>query len=234
MARTAPPHVETRPTVALAAALLLLALGDHARAEMIEIEFDLSADSSVTALGVTVPPNGQVTAASVTISVPGTGPSNPTTGIATMRSFTLNGTVSAVIIATVTGFLDGDQLGNVSATFNTLSLLSIFQPWSLNLTGMLDCTPPFLCGLLGTWPQTFNSVQSITVAYLRLGGLSTPGAATVNGTFPLFLGSIFATVMMIGNEVSRTFVPEPRWSLLLCSGLLLLAALWRLRSARRG
>ncbi len=100
-----------------------------------------------------------------------------------------------------------------------------------------------LCGALGDFPISIMGTnpsppgQAFTIT---LAGLNTPGAANVGGTMPISLppetsnGSTFTgTVFLAGNEVSRTYVPEPGALVQLTAGAIALAGL-SLRSRRNG
>ena len=112
----------------------------------------------------------------------------------------------------------------------------MFVSAHLDCIGFLGCLfGDFPITIVGTNPPPPGQAFTIT-----LSGLNTPGAGNVGGTMPISLppetenGSTFTgTVFLNGNEVSRTYVPEPDALVQLIAGAVALAGL-SLRSRRHG
>jgi hypothetical protein len=115
--------------------------------------------------------------------------------------------------------------------------MSLFVSAHLNCMGLL-------CPVFGDFPVTIVGTnppppgQAFTVT---LASLNASGAATVNGTMPISIpsetttGSPFTgTIFLEGNEVSRTYVPEPGSLAQLIPGAVALAGLSRRRRRGRG
>jgi hypothetical protein len=88
---------------------------------------------------------------------------------------------------------------------------------------------------MGTNPPPPGQAFTITLA-----SLNSPGAASVDGTMPISIppattaGNPFTgTVLLEGNEVSRTYVPEPGSLAQLIPGAVALAGLSRRRRRDR-
>ncbi|MGH0031434.1 MAG: PEP-CTERM sorting domain-containing protein [Myxococcota bacterium] len=209
------------PLFSLLLALAALHLPVSAQAGKVTVEFDFGA-SSVAILGgfIDVPPDGAITQASGKIDFGATSPSGAGPGAATLRSLTLAGTfaksqfganVSGAVGATQPGSGFGQLLpGTSSATFN---------PFVMNFTGFANCAGTGTqCTVLGL-PATFTGPKTVSVPTLAVANLNSVGNAVVNGTFTFTLGGFTAVLTLVGNEVARTFVPEPNTAGLLALGL---------------
>lgn len=220
----------------LAALLALLVLAPLAgRADMIEIEFDLTG-SSVSAVGglINVPPDGMITAASATIAVPGSGSVTASAGPASLRSLILDLTVDASVFgSTVMGGATATQFAPAFGTLTGgLGVLSLTQSLFVEATGAFDCSG-LLCGAIGTFPATFNGTQTFQPPLgLGVSGLGTAGAAQLAGTITLSLAGQTAVLSIVGAETSRTFVPEPSHLVQLAAAGALVALLFVRRSRR--
>ena len=213
-------------------AIVLLLGAPSALAGTITIDFDLT-NSSVALLGgiLNIPPDGSITAASVQVTVQGSNLTNASAGAAQLSNLmlmaTINGTVGGA--ATLTGGLSGTQLGggagNLSGGLANLAMATL----TLNLNGLVNCFGG-LCPALGTFPvSAVNSVSVLTgIGNMGIGGLGTLGAATLNGLLSLTIGGATAAVSLVGQEVNRTYIPEPNTFALVGLGMLGLAGLgWR-------
>lgn len=218
-----------RRTLRLATLLSLLALLPLAgQADEIEIELDLTG-SSVSAVGgeILIPPEGSITAASATLIVPGSGSVTASSGPASLRDLVLDLTVDATVfgLADITGTVTATQLGTGFGTLSAgLGAFNLTQSLFVEATGFIDCAG-FGCGLVGTFPATFNGTQTFAPPLsIGVGGLGTAGSATVMGSLLLDLAGQSAILTLVGAETSRTFVPEPSHLLQLAvaGGLLML------------
>lgn len=197
--------------LALASALSLAA--STARADMIQIDFDLGA-STISALGgaIVVPPDGSIGAASATIFVPGMPSGTVSLGAASVSGLTIstisvNGTVGGV--ATITGPATAAQVGSPAlGTLASLGQLVLTNPMFMVATGIFQCTGnPFICA---AFPLSFSGTQTINAPVtINIGNINSPGNATATGSIVLSLGGQVATLNLVGQEVSRMYVPEP-------------------------
>jgi len=213
--------------------ILLLVRPEGARADAIEIEFDLTG-STISAVGglINIPPDGTINAASMKLRVSGSGSLTPLPGPASIRSLGLDVTVFAPLLsATVTGFVMATQNGMAHGTLSALlGKFNLTDSLLVDASGLFDCTGA-LCGLFGTFPISINGTQTITPPFgLTLNGLSTLGGAVAAGALALSLASQTAVVNLAGVEVARTFIPEPSRVLQLAAAAALVAVLF----ARRG
>jgi hypothetical protein len=238
-----------------------LVLSTTASADTVEIEFDFG-NSVMSFLGlITIPPDGTINDMGATTILPaiqtGNGATSVQTGSALLKSLMVDMTLDAFVGlfgTRITGPVIVSQVGTSTGPFtNTQTIMfggtgngtgtgngSIGM--SLFVSAHLECVGLF-CGVIGNFPVSIVGTnppppgQAFTIS---LAGLNTPGAGSVGGTMPISIppetenGSPFTgTVFLDGNEVSRTYVPEPGALVQLIAGAIALAGL-SLRSKRHG
>jgi hypothetical protein len=211
--------------IAAIAALVLLGPG-AAHAGQLTVDFDFSG-SSVAILGgfINIPPDGAITTASGQIVVQAPGLLTAQAGSARLANLALAGTFAKNSLGVnIAGAIGATQpasaLGNLSTGLDHL----VFNPFQMNFTGFASCTSTGPgCGVLSL-PATFTGPQVFTIASLAVGNLGIDGGAFLNGTFAFTIGGFTAVLNLVGNEVARTWVPEPNSFGLLGLGLAGLAA----------
>lgn len=209
----------------VATVVLLLALlsAPSARAGSIVIDFDLTG-SSLSMFGgiLNIPPDGMITSATARITVQGSSLTAASAGSAAIANLTLVATLAGTVGsgATLTGSFAGSQVGGGAGTLTAGLGNVIFGSLSMNLNGIVNCIGG-LCGALGTFPiSATNSLAALTaLAPFNIGGLATLGAGTFNGVVTLALAGNNVVVNLVGQEVSRTFLPEPGSGVLIGLGL---------------
>jgi hypothetical protein len=206
----------------------LLLAAPSAQAGTITVDFDLT-NSTVALLGgiLNVPPDGSITAASAQVTVQGSNATNAGAGAAQISNLmlmaTINGTVGSAVV--LTGGISGTQLGGGAGSLSAGLANLIVTTLSLNLNGVINCFGG-MCPALGTFPvSAVNSVSVVTGWNLGMAGLGTLGAASLNGVLSLAIAGNTAVVNLVGQEVNRTFVPEPNTFALVGLGMLGLAGL---------
>lgn len=217
----------------LSLTLGLCLLAAEAHAGVVEVQFDFSG-SSVSLLGglIQIPPEGSITSAGGTLVVQALGSATPTTGVAVLKNFGMAATVNAITFDnTITGNPSLSQVGvRPGALTPGLSQVIFGGPMQIALAGALNCTGPS-CAILSL-PQVLTGTQLVYLAGLPLANLANIGNALVSGTFAITFAGLTGTLHLVGNEVSRVFVPEPGSGGLLLLGLVGLAG-WRARRALR-
>lgn len=205
--------------VAAVASLVLLA--STARAGQLTVDFDFSG-SSVAVLGgfITVPPDGSITSASGQLVLTAPGLLTAAAGPAQLANLALAGTIAKNSLGVnITGAIGATQPAVAAGSLSTGLDHLVFSPFQLNFTGFANCTSTGPgCGVLGL-PATFNESKTFTIASLAVGGLGINGGAFLNGTFDFTIGGFTAVLNLVGNEVARTWVPEPNTFSLLALGL---------------
>jgi hypothetical protein len=214
---------------ACAIALAALLLPTAGQAGKLTVQFDFGA-SSVAVLGgfVSVPPDGTINAASGQIAFGAAGTATAGNGAATLNNFALAGTFAKSSFGVnVDGAIGASQgstgFGNLQAGLTNAA----FNPFLMNFTGFANCTGTG-CGVLGL-PATFTGPKTVSIPSLAVANLNSIGNAMVSGTFTFTLGGLTAVLNLVGNEVSRTYVPEPHTAGLLALGMAGLAVLRRAR-----
>jgi len=239
----------------------VLMLSTNAQADTVEIDFDFG-NSIMSFLGmITIPPDGTINSMGATTILPavktGGGATSVQTGSAQLKNLTVDMTLSAQVglFTLITGPVIVSQVGTSTGSFtNTQTVMfggtgngtgtgtGTGLGMSLFVSAYLNCFGAF-CGLIGNFPVSIMGTnppppgQAFTVT---LASLNAPGAATVNGTMPISIppettaGSPFTgTIFLEGNEVSRTYVPEPGSLAQLIPGAVALAGLSRRRRRDR-
>jgi len=236
-----------------------LVLSTSAMADTVEIEFDFSS-STMSFLGlITIPPDGTIHSMAATTVLPAAGGEGATsiqTGSALLKSLMVDMTLNAQVgLGTlITGPVIVSQVGTSTGPLtNTQSIMfggtgtgtgtGTALGMSLFVSAYLQCFGLF-CGLIGDFPVSIMGTnppppgQAFTIT---LAGLNTPGSGYVGGTMPISIppeyttGSPFTgTVLLTGNEVSRTYVPEPGSLAQMLSGVVALAGLSLRRRRGRG
>jgi hypothetical protein len=217
-------------------AVVLLLAAPFAHAGSITIDFDLTG-SSVALLGgiLNIPPDGSITAATAQVTVQGSNATNAAPGAAQLNNLvlvaTINGTVGGAVA--LTGGLSGTQIGGGSGSLSAGLANLIVATLSLNVNGLINCFGG-MCPAIGTFPvSVVNSTSILSGIGFGIGGLGTLGAGTLSGVLSLTLGGSAAVVGLVGQEVNRTFIPEPNSFALVGLGTLSMAGLgWR-RARRR-
>ena len=223
--------------IAPVTAVVLLLAAPSARAGTITIDFDLTGSGVVLLGGIlNIPPDGSITAASARVTVQGSNLTNASAGAAQLSNLTLmatiNGTVGSAVV--LTGGFSGTQIGGGAGSLSGGLANLIVATLTLNLNGLVNCFGG-LCPALGTFPvSAVNSVTVLTgIGSMGIGGLGTLSAATLNGVLSLTIGGATAVVSLVGQEVNRTFIPEPNTFALVGLGMLGLAGLgWRRNRSR--
>jgi hypothetical protein len=240
----------------------VLASSTSARADTVEIDFDFGT-STMSFLGlINIPPDGTINSMGATTILPAIktvgSATSVQTGNAHLRSLTVDMTVNAAVgLGTViTGPVIVSQVGTSIGTLTNTQTVMFGGPgtgtgtgtgtalgMSLYVNAYLNCFGLF-CGLFGDFPISIMGTDPPPPAVpftIFLGSLNTPGAANVSGSMPISLppettgGSPFTgTVFVTGNEVSRTYVPEPGSLAQLICGATALAGLSRRRRRGRG
>jgi hypothetical protein len=218
----------------VAATVFLLLLPLASQAGTVTVEFDFTG-SSVAILGgfIDVPPDGSISAGSGLLEVEAAGSATPSGGPARLSNLSLAGTLDknglgVNITGAIAATQPGTANGNLTAGLGSLS----FNPFLMNFTGFANCSntgPGSGCTVLGL-PTTFTGPKTFTLTSLGVSSLASVGNAGLNGTFTFTRGGFTAVLNLVGNEVSRTFVPEPNTFGLLALGLAGVAALRRHRS----
>jgi hypothetical protein len=225
-------HVRRLASLAAPVALFLVAQASSATAGTITVEFDLS-NSAISILGgaLTIPPDGSITSASATVVVQGSNATSPSAGAASLKALTIaatiNGTVGGAV--SLTGNLSGNQIGTAAGSLTGGLGNLLMGTLTLSLNGNVNCFGG-LCGVLGTFPVSLLNSMSVLSGPvgLGIGGLGTLGSATLTALLSLSVGGNPAVVNLVGQEISRTFVPEPNTFGLVGLGLLALSgAGWR-------
>ena len=221
-----------RQIVHTVAALVFLLTASGAHAGVITIDYDLGS-SVVSILGgmISIPPDGSITSSTASVTVAGSSLSNASPGAAGLHGLNLAATVDATVAgaATLTGGFTGVQVGNAAGTLTGGLGNLVLGTLNLNLTGAINCTPAGICGALGTFPILITGTSPITgLGSIGVGGVNTPGAGTLNAVLPITIGGAAGVINLVGQEVSRSYVPEPGSFGLLGLGLLGLAGVgWR-------
>lgn len=218
-------------SAAATALLLLLPMASHAG--KLTVQFDFTG-SSVAILGgfINVPPDGSIGAASGQVEFGAAGNATPTAGPAFLSNLALSGTLAksgfGVNVSGAIGATQpGTASGNLTAGLGNLN----FNPFLLNLSGFANCANTGTgtgCTVLGL-PTTFTGPKLFTLTGLGVSNLSSVGGAALNGSFSFTLGGFTAVLNLVGNEVSRSFIPEPNTFGLLALGLAGVAAMRRQR-----
>ncbi len=215
------------------AAVALVGTAPPARAGQLTIEFDFT--SSVVSLGmVSIPPDGSLTAASATLTLPASGSATVSAGPVRLESFLVAGTIDFFtgflnlthITGSFTMSLNGTGLGTFNATSDTALITRDFRAF---LGLRLDCSGILLCG---NFPISANGSGTLNNTFpFAIQNVSVPGAASIATTLTVTLnGGGTAMFDIQGIEVSRTFVPEPDRLALLGAGVAALFSLGALRA----
>lgn len=224
-------------------AVLLLTLGasPSARAETINIEFDLSG-SSFSILGgiIDVPPDGQFTVATAKLLVEGAGISTPQSGgQVTLWQLKLNGTISADILgqALVTGNFNTKALNQPVGTLSAgLANVAFPGALSMDMNVNMACSG-VACGSLASFPVNIAGTHTLSpLGSLPVVGLETPGAAAFSGSFSASISGFTFLIQLVGAEIAREYavIPEPNTFALVAIGVVGLGALGlRSRQHRR-
>jgi len=218
--------------IAPVTAVVLLLAAPSARAGTITIDFDLTG-SGVALLGgiLNIPPDGSITAASAQVTVQGSSATNAAAGAAQLGNLmlvaTVNGTVGSAVA--LTGGFSAAQIGggagSLSGGLGHLNMATL----TLNLNGLVNCIGG-LCSALGTFPVSAVNSPSVLTGFgsIGIGNLGTLSAATLSGVLSFTIGGASAVLSLVGQEVNRTYIPEPNTFALVGLGMLGLAGLgWR-------
>lgn len=228
-----------RITRTLALSLPLLLAATSARSGEIEITFDFTTATTVTAYGgqIKVPPQGSMFAGSGRLVVPGAWVIVASPGAARLENVSLGLTVNALTLgANVLGSLIANQTGMANGNLTAgLGKVNLTSPLALNATGGLDCGGnAAVCSMLGNFALVFSGSQTIAPpASLELLNVNVSGGAQLKGRLALSFSGATAVVDLVGTEVSRTFVPEPSAMAQLGAAILALGALARHRRLTR-
>jgi len=224
------------PAVLFAASLSVSVLGlaGTASAGSVGIQFDVS-QSWISILGgaVVIPPDGNLTTDTFRVVVPGDSATDIQSGAAIVRDLgfdVLSLDADVLGVAQITGSIGVDQVGDaagnlvLNGTQGTISL-----PFLLPSSGLQLAIDPNVgciggaCSLIGSFPLT-SPVTPILTGALSIANIGQNGGASFDQTFAITLSGITGVVKLVGQEIQRTFVPEPSSATLVWAGVF--AATW--------
>jgi hypothetical protein len=203
----------------------------QARADHFIVGFDFGA-SSISLLGgiVQIPPDGSITSSSGELVVSAVGLATPIANApVALRNFSATATLNALTFGnTISGNIVLNQVdGGVPGALTAGLANALFAgPMQVSQNGVMNCTGPS-CAVLGL-PTTLSGIELVALGNLPIANLAVIGNALIDGTFAITIGGFTGQLHLVGNEVSRVFVPEPSSAGLLGLGLALLAG-WRVR-----
>jgi hypothetical protein len=204
----------------------------------VDIDFDL-VHSVVTAAGViAIPPDGSIQSGTLRLSVPVTDQGDPIPGPVDISNLSFSLTADASPFYTeVTGPLSVVQQGTATGTLSqAMDGVVLSSPLFLDRNGTISCSG-FFCWLFAdAFPLVFAGVDSIpSAATWQVSDLGEPGSAAISETLAVTMNSGSAVFRMLGEERSRTYVPEPGAAQMLAAGGLGLALLgWARRRSTCG
>jgi len=214
--------------IPLAVTLSLGVAATAAQAGTLTVQFDLTSSTiDILGGGIIIPPEGSITAGSLSLTVPAADVQSPESGSASLDSLMLDVDIDGDILGnSITGGVASSQTGTAAGTLLPgLSVLDFPGPLVLDMNGSIDCSGPN-CSSIGSFPiSVVDSYELPVLGGFLVAGLATPGVATLNATLPITIAGFSAEVTLVGGELSRSFVPEPTAAALLGMGLVALAGL---------
>jgi hypothetical protein len=141
------------------------------------------------------------------------------TGVGGLASIGFSGTLTAALTTPAASVLTGNSLADFVGTF--LATGTLFCAGFCTGIGTPAVNP---VNELGGVPFTGATVNPLTAPSQLLATMGF-GAYTLGGT------EVLGSISLIGNEISRSVIPEPGTVLLLASGVIGLASLGRKRAA---
>lgn len=214
-----------RSVSSLAVAVLALGLAAPAAAGTLSIKYQ------ITGGGFILPPGAAINGGMYTVEFDASGSFTIIPGPAILKSFSFSGTDSYMTYGDTfsTAFnllLNGEPAGNgtVAGGFSNV------EPVLFSGTLGLHCSGG-TCGYAGFVPSV-TQFYSLLVSAPTVGFTINAAGANLTGTYSIVgVGSDRVSIFFTGQEVSRTFVPEPdqHWM-----GLVALASIAGLRIWSRG
>lgn len=219
-------------TVAMLAGALALGGAGSARAGSVTIQYELTGGTAVSDFF-----EGSVTAGKYKLTLPASGANTVLSGPATLETLS----VRAALSSSYQQLQQTVQLTLLAPLPGQGAPGSVFLGGAGKLSGyeILHCLASgSLCTYYGFTPSVPQLNPSFRVYPDAVGGVSIQGAAgTAQGSYLTGYGLYSGRVsfQFTGNEVSRTFVPEPLRRALLPTALLALALLrWAGRARQPG
>lgn len=225
----------------LAVLVALVGIASDSRAGQVVVDFDFSGSSIVLPSLASIPPDGTITSAGASFTIPAAGPVTVSAGPAELDAFEIRASVDVVfggfpsttsISGSVTQSQQGSALGNfVGGGIQGIASLQTVQ---LFTRIALDCDGGILnqCNSLGL-PATSSGTSTVQALSFVINNLGVSGGATIMKTITFSGSSGTGMIFLTGTETSRTFLPEPGHYTLMATGIAGLAGLSRLRRARR-
>jgi hypothetical protein len=201
------------------AALLTLGWAAQSAAGTLSIEYEISGGTVIT------PPGGTINGGMYTVEFDASGSFTIVPGPAILKSFRFSGsdtylTYGDTISTNFNVQLNGELAGNgtLAGGFSNAAPAVFSGPAGLHCSGGT-------CAVAG-FVQSVTKFYTLLVSAPQAGIAINPAGASISGTYQLVgLTSGAASMSFIGQEVSRTFVPEPDRDWLALAALVSIAGL---------
>ena len=222
------PSRTGRPRLVVAVCAALLLAGGASAQSSERITFDFTGSSSISLLGGTIvtPPDGTIDVGRADVYVEATAPGSYVPGgIFLFSGFALGGTVVKNIAgaADISGPFQATQPSSLAGTLAVGQTGGDFaSDLLLNMNVQLGCVGTG-CSLLG-FPVYDVGPSLLSVSFLPVSNLGTPGSAQINVNVPIEVDGVLGSLDLVGTEVARSYIPEPGTFVLVASGLVLLGA----------